>query len=485
MKKLFLFLHFAFYILHSQAQNVGIGTDTPTEKFDVVGTIKSDSAKHNSLLIPLNAGNGKVLTSDAVGYATWKDNNAMAAGNKGYGVWGDCATNGNISEYEPVADSGGASGNYFGHSTALSGDFAIVGAPSDKVTLTGQGSASIYFHTDSGWMFMQKLTDPFAEASDQFGISVGISGDYAIVGAPYDDEYGHSNQGSACIFRFNGTSWDFVIKLNEAAGLANDNFGYSVAISGNHAAVGEPYNDVLAASAGAITVYYFNGTNWAFKQKLVDPTGAALDNFGFGVALSGNYLIAGSPYDDINFTDQGSACIFSYNGGSWLFKQKITDENTSSANDYFGTSVSISGNDAVVGVVEDDIVHGSSTANNQGSASVFHYDGTQWSRVQKFSDTSSIANIYMGNNVSISGDYIIVGAWQDDIGSIGNRGSATLYRRLGTVWQRLQKIIDSGFSGGADFFGSGVSVESATKRFVIGCRGYQLNVGKAVFGKIN
>jgi hypothetical protein len=106
MKKLFFLLLTVTTHQITIAQNVGIGTTAPTEKLQVAGNIKADTIKPNGIKLTPNAGNGKVLISDAAGVGTWQASSSLAgAGNIGYGVWGDCATNGNISEYQPVADS--------------------------------------------------------------------------------------------------------------------------------------------------------------------------------------------------------------------------------------------------------------------------------------------------------------------------------------------------------------------------------------------
>ena len=106
MKKISLFIYVLINVQCSlMAQNIGIGTVTPLEKLQVAGNIKTDTIKPNAIKLLPNAGNGKVLTSDALGNASWQQSSNSAAGNIGYGVWGDCATNGNISDYFPVTDT--------------------------------------------------------------------------------------------------------------------------------------------------------------------------------------------------------------------------------------------------------------------------------------------------------------------------------------------------------------------------------------------
>ena len=173
------------------SQNIGIGTTLPNEKLHVAGNIKADTVKPNAIKLTPNAGTGKILTSDAVGNANWQTNNAAAAGNIGFGVWGDCAANGNISNYQPVADANGEFGDKFGNSVSIGGNYTIVGTPGEAVGAnTGQGSVSIYQNNGGTWVFMQKITDATGAPNDGFGNSVQISGNYVIVGASNDEAAG-------------------------------------------------------------------------------------------------------------------------------------------------------------------------------------------------------------------------------------------------------------------------------------------------------
>ena len=187
MKRLFIILLVQGAMLMAFSQNVGIGTTAPAEKLHVAGNIKGDTVKPNAIKFFPNAGNGKVLTSDATGNASWQTSSA-AAGNIGYGVWDDCATNGNISEYNPLTDADGAASDYFGSSVLISGNHAIVGAFADDVGAnTDQGSAIIYQRIGLVWKKLQYVTDPSGDPNDIFGISAGIDGTNRrfIIGAPY------------------------------------------------------------------------------------------------------------------------------------------------------------------------------------------------------------------------------------------------------------------------------------------------------------
>jgi hypothetical protein len=459
--------------------DVGIGTVSPAEKLHVVGNLKADTIKPGAVKFTPNAGNGKILTSDATGNASWQDRST--GGGVGFGSWGDCSMNG-VSEFNPVADTSGASNDYFGNSVSISGNYAIVGAYQDDIGANAdQGSASIYQYNGCNWVLMQKITDATGDTNDFFGTSVSISGNYAIVGAPYDNVGANGSQGSVSIYQYLAGSWVLMQKITDATGAASDFFGFSVSISGNYAIVGAYGDDVGAnANQGSASIYQWNGSSWALMQKITDATGATNDFFGNSVSISGNYTIVGALGDNVGAnTDQGSASIYQWNGSNWVLMQKITDADGADL-DAFGVSVSIFGNYTIVGANRDNV--GANT--DQGSASIYQYNGSSWVLMQKITDASGAGGDSFGYSVSISGNYAIVGANQDDVGANADQGSASIYVRVGLGWQRLQYVVDPGGNAN-DQFGYGTAIDGTNLRFLVGANGYANSSGKAVFGKVN
>jgi hypothetical protein len=360
------------------------------------------------------------------------------------------AATGWLEEEQKLLASDGNASDLFGYSVSVSGNYAIVGAYGDDDKETGSGSAYIFKWDGTNWVEQQKLTASDGNASDYFGRSVSISGDYAIVGAYGDDDKG-TESGSAYIFLRSGTSWSQQAKLTASDGNAVDLFGGSVSISGDYAIVGAYGDDDKGDVSGSAYIFKRNGTNWVQQQKLLASDGNVNDWFGWSVSVSGDYAIVGAFYDDDKGSSSGSAYILKRDGTSWSEETKLTASD-GAAGDVFGCSVSINGDYAIVGANQDDV----NGMVDSGSAYIFLRSGTSWSQQQKLTASDGAASDWFGNSVSISGDYAIVGAYSDDDKGT-NSGSAYILKRDGTSWSQQAKLTAS--DGAAnDYFGWSVSI---------------------------
>jgi len=333
-----------------------------------------------------------------------------------------------------ILASDAAANDYFGSSVAISGNYAIVGAYTNDDVPSNSGSAYI-FNVSTGTE-LHKLVASDAAANDLFGISVAISGNYAIVGARFNDD-GSADSGSAYIF--NVSTGTELHKLVAGDAAANDQFGTSVAISGNYAIVGARYKGNYSGSA-----YIFNVSTGTQLHKLVASDAAGSDYFGSSVAISGNYAIVGAYTNDYSGTDSGSAYIFNVSTGTELHKLVASD---AAANDLFGISVAISGNYAIVGAYTND-------DGGTGSGSAYIFNVSTGTELHKLVASDAAANDYFGYSVAISGNYAIVGAYgDDDVPS--DSGSAYIFNvSTGT---QVQKLLASD-AAASDLFGISVAI---------------------------
>jgi len=305
-----------------------------------------------------------------------------------------------------LAASDGADGDRVGQSVGISGTTAIVGAPFDN---NAMGSAYLFDTTTGNQLF--KLTDPDAVANDIFGNSVAISGTIAIVGEPRDDDLGGSS-GSA--FVFDTTTGNQLFKLTASDGAGDDQFGWSVAISGTTAIVGAPTDDGMGSA------YLFDTTTGNQLFKITASDGAGGDQFGTSVAISGTTAIVGAPNDDDAENDSGSAYLFDTTTGNQLFKITASD---GALADKFGWSVALSGTTAIVG--------------GQRTESAYQFDTTTGDQLFKLIASDGGPTAGLGYSVAFSGTTAIVGAPSDT----NSTGSAYLYHFAPNIRQQPQSLV--------------------------------------------
>ena len=322
-------------------------------------------------------------------------------------------------EISKLTASDGALKDYFGYSASLSGDYALIGSNYDDDAGLDSGSAYIFRRKGMAWIEEAKLIASDGVTHDGFGWSVSLNDDYALIGAIYDDDAG-LDSGSAYIFRREGTVWIEEAKLTASDGALWDYFGYSVSLSGNYALVGAKYDDNAGNDSGSAYIFRRAGTSWIEESKLTASDAATWDSFGCSVSLNGDCAFIGALYDDDAGDTSGSAYIFRRAGTEWTEEAKLTASD-GTAHAQFGSSVSYSGDYALIGArYEDD------AGIDSGSAYIFRRAGTVWTEEAKLTASDGAANELFGWSVSLSGDYALVGAFlDDDAGS--NSGSAYIF----------------------------------------------------------
>jgi len=262
-------------------------------------------------------------------------------------------------ELAKLLASDAAAGDWFGRSVSVSGDTAVMGAHSDDhAGGTDAGSAYVFVRTAGGWTQQAKLTASDAAASDYFGVSVSVSGDTAVIGANGDDHAGGTDAGSAYVFVRSGGVWTQQAKLTASDAAASDVFGFSVSVSGDTAVIGANYDDHAGGgNAGSAYVFVKPSGGWqnmTQTAKLTASDAVADDYFGYSVSVSGDTAVIGA-YSDTHAGggQAGSAYVFVGAGGVWSQQTKLTASDAATG-DYFGLSVSVSGDMAVVGADGDD-----------------------------------------------------------------------------------------------------------------------------------
>ena len=366
-----------------------------------------------------------------------------------------------VSQETKLTASDAAAGDYFGISVAMSGETAIVGAIADNGAAgADQGSAYIFVRSGTTWSQEAKLIPSDAAASDRFGSSVAIDGNTVVIGALTDDGTAGADQGSAYVFVRSGTTWTEqakLIPLDPAAGDQCSSGG--VGVSGDTAIVGSYGDDGTAGvDQGSAYVYVRSGTTWTQQAKLTAGDSAALHYFGGTVTLDGDTAIVGSSGDGCTAgINCGATYVFVRSGTTWSEQAKLTPSDRAAGNN-FGFPSFLKGDRALIGARGFAGPAGAS----QGAAYVFVRSGTTWSQQDKLVASDAGAGDEFGIGLALIGSLALVGAAYDDGTVAVDQGSAYVFVQCGNDWRQQEKIVASDADAGDFEFGSSIAFAGDT-----------------------
>jgi hypothetical protein len=443
---------------------------------------------------------------------------------KGVSGWTDMVQTAEIIAIE------GDTWDRFGISVAISGDKVLAGDWLNNSKSNRAGAVYSFFKPEGGWVnqnHVQKLEPPtvfIGNVSDSYGKSVAIDGNYAVVGAPGFDQ----GKGKVYVLENQNTTWSKVATLTADDGVAFDDFGYAVDISGDNIVVGAQNSSVSDSSSGAVYVFSKPTSGWinmTQTAKIYNSDGANNDKFGCSVSISGTTIVAGAKDKDDGGSDGGSAYVFVKPTNGWVNMTqtcKVAPSDPVSLS-HFGASVAVDGDNVVVGayghsdtgsvyvftkpvsgwvdmtqsarllpsdrnwndnfgisvdIFDETIVVGEDGYISYydvfgGSAYVFVKPTNGWidaTQNAKLSSTSSNKRDKFGSSVRVSGDSVIVGAFEDYINWSAN-GSAYLFVKPTGGWKDTTQLLQIKASDGAfsDNFGYAVGIDNG--HIIVGADG--------------
>ena len=308
------------------------------------------------------------------------------------------------SQQEKLVASDVQQFDQFGAAVAVSGDAAVVGSRLKDDGGPSAGAAYVFRFDGTVWVEEAKLVASDPEAGAQFGSAVAISGDRILIGA-----FGATSKtGAAYLFRYDVAvaSWVEEARLSPGDLASGAEFGSSVALDGGTAVVGAHLDDVPANDTGSAYVFQHDGSVWVERAKLSAADGLADDRFGFALAVSGNAVLVGAPLANSPGLDPGAAYVFRADGFQWTQEAKLSPSDAA-AGRRFGISVGLDGETAVIG--SDD------ASGVFGRAYVFSYHEAQmqWIEEGVFAASDNAPGDHFGNSVAITGARAVVGAFGD------------------------------------------------------------------------
>lgn len=312
-----------------------------------------------------------------------------------------------------IQSSGSEGKGQFGFSVDVYGDYMVVGAPVEDPGGTSDGGAAyIYKYDGTGWNQQTRLVPGDLTGNDRFGYSVGISGDYVIVGAAV--------QGAVYVYKRSGSTW------SQEAKITGTNFGSAISIDGDYIIIGD---ETDSSNKGIAYIYKRSGTSWSLTGgATLSPSDTnAGDYFGHAVSISGTTAVVTSQYKSVSAT--GKIYIFELSGGAWSQVAKLNGDNDPGG-ESLGTSVSVYDNYAVLGGLSTNVY-------------VFYKNGGTWTQHARVTVGGITTNDKFGCSVSLYKSYLLVGA--------SNVGRAYVFRRDGASWNLSSTLTPSPYTAGQEF----------------------------------
>ncbi len=379
------------------------------------------------------------------------------------------ATHGQTNFLQKVVAVDRFSSEYFGMTTTISGNIAVVASPenvsdeNNSNLLSKAGAAYVYERVNNVWVQKQKLVASDRAEQDYFGYSLDVEGNYIIVGAKQYREDANGNElnnapGAAYIFEKINNSWMQVKKLIPADAKNGDWIGSSVKLSGNFAfvaAIGSDFNaqgtDSIY-SAGAIYVFENTGNDWVERQKLVANDRHISAGLGWTMDVSGDYLITGLPFTEYpennsnKLIDGGAAYVFKKVNGTWVQDVKLCAPILELGMQY-GSIVIIEGDDLFVAATSENGDNYSPAQLAYEGGAVYHYKNVNgaWTFQQRVVAPDRAEDDVFGFGMAVEDDYLLVGSLTStdtsNQNSITMAGGVYLYSRINGTWNFTKKIV--------------------------------------------
>ncbi|MES2649884.1 MAG: FG-GAP repeat protein [Bacteroidota bacterium] len=355
------------------------------------------------------------------------------------------------------------SGN-FGYACAVSGNYAVVGAYNDSVgTTLYQGSAYVFKKTNGNWILQTRLIANDGLSSDLFGIAVGIYEDHIAIGASNARNGNSISAGAVYIFKRTEESWNLEAKVFASDGAVNYKFGISLGLHGNFLLIGSPAAKVgTNVEQGAAYVFYRSGATWYEQKKLIAndgsanarfgnsvalnytdfivggtgvayvftkalniyyqegkliPTGSVYASFGCSVSISGNKAVVGAYTQPDGSNNSGVIHLFNRTGTTWTYGSNI-NAFTSKSDLRFGLTVLIKGDYIFAAASQEDI----GDFDLQGSVYLYKWNGSYFEYFKRITDPNGTIADRFGNGIGFDGNSFVIGA------AYGSRNAGSVLR---------------------------------------------------------
>ncbi len=358
----------------------------------------------------------------------------------------------------------------FGWSVAIDKDTAVIGARNADPDLgdgiiNNAGAAYVFRFDGLSWTQETRLVADDASPGDSFGVSVAIWGDTIAVGATGRDQNGITDAGAVYLFRRWGGEWKQFSRLLAADPASEDNFGSAIALHKDTLVVGANSKDLLTIpDVGAAYVFINRGNSWDQKAKLLPPDPFPGGYYGTSVAVSDKNIVIGETQaNPFGLRGDGSVYVYEGSGRHWSLSGRLSLDD-GRRGDFFGNVVALSGERLVVGAVFREV----DQLTNSGAVYVFERSGSEWNLKAELTAPDAQDFDRFGESLAVSGDVIVVGARDKSQAGLSTAGAVYIFSRQGRAWSNPVKIVADTVNAG-DYFGNAVAISG--ERLIVGAIG--------------
>ncbi len=366
---------------------------------------------------------------------------------------------GKPAEQQTLTPWDALSGDRFGHALAADGDWLLASTPRHDLQGRDSGSVAVFQSTRAGWRQTDRLEPSDGRAGDYFGFSLALDGNLAVVGSPWDDDLG-DRTGSVYVFEWNGEDWLEQAKLTSFDAQPDDRFGHSVALDGGTLVVGARMADEGGRDNGAVYVFERNATGWRTTAKILSPDVTQGAEFGFAVDVEGDLLAVGAWSDDHASENDGSVHLFRRGEKGWEQEAALFAQNEAEGG-CFGISVDLQGERCAVGAPWESV-----EAPRSGAAYVFRYDIDHWVQEARVIAPTPRAGGTFGIHVRLSGAELLVGSRRGSPDTPG-AGAVDIYGRRLRDWVAMETLFLEDSGPGDDF---GLAIATLDGWWLVGCK---------------
>lgn len=307
----------------------------------------------------------------------------------------------------------------FTTTVAIDGEEAILGIKYDDDFESGATIVYRYKRNGTQWNKIQTIDMPFEAINGSFGQAIAIEGDHILIGAQNQMIDGDQNKGKVFYYKKTNSEYELEQSITNTGNPLFGNFGWSVDIDGEYAVIGAPSDDIIPNELnGSISIYKYINGDWIFQEKKHSGNGQVNSFYGSAVSIEGDYIAVGAKgQTEGGFINHGAVYVYKKQVNTWTLHQ-VVKPNEILGSSEFGKDVKLKNGYLLIGAPKEP-----NTENEEmGAAYLFRLQGDQWVQEAKIKSSNASVESLFGNALDMNTNMMMIGAHQQEIDGI-NKGA--------------------------------------------------------------